>query len=244
MTRARRSLPSILGSFFDRRRFLLLTPGVGPEHVHIAGVLVIILFSLGVHEAAHAWTAWRLGDDTAKQLGRISLNPLVHLDFFMSLVLPAMMLVTTGGRWAFGGAKPVPVNIARLRHPTRDYMLVSLAGPVSNVLLGVALTALLWIFMEAGAVHEESMSWGWLAAGIQMNFLLAFFNLIPCPPLDGSRVVAYFLPEAVRWRWMRLDAFGFVILVGLYFLRVIHYLYGKIFYPFYDFYFFHFVPLG
>ncbi|MBL8696015.1 MAG: site-2 protease family protein [Planctomycetes bacterium] len=178
-----------------------------------AGVLSFLLLSLSVHESAHAWTADRLGDPTARALGRVTLNPAAHLDLFLSVLLP---LVTY---WAmgvpFGAGKPVPVNVLNLGHPRRDWMLVALAGPCSNLLLAL-LTTIAWFILDAaGLVEPHSIALHLFRVGVLMNVSLAVFNLIPIPTLDGSRVIGYLLPEQAAIRWYELDRYGFLILLGL-----------------------------
>lgn len=176
--------------------------------------IALLVLSLGLHEAAHAWVALRCGDSTGRDLGRISLNPLVHVDPFMTLVLPAILYVTSG--FVFGGAKPVPVNFYNLRHPYRDMALVALAGPLTNLLLAavffllfkvVVLDAELW---PTGALGSQV-----LLSAVTFNLLLAAFNLIPIPPLDGSRVMAWLLPEGLREGYRRLEGLGMVLILLL-----------------------------
>jgi Zn-dependent protease len=180
--------------------------------VEVALVIAFLVVSLGIHEAAHGWVALQRGDTTARDLGRITLNPIVHIDPVMTILLPLMLWFSTGGRIVFGGAKPVPVNFYNLRKPYRDMALVSLAGPVSNFLL-----ALFFLLCVRLVVYD----FGWLKQGllghrvleqtVEFNLLLAAFNLLPIPPLDGSRVMTWLLPGPLREPYGRLEAFGLIL---------------------------------
>lgn len=170
-----------------------------------------MLASLTVHEFAHAWTADRLGDPTARMLGRVSFNPLVHIDPIGTIVLPLLAMFTTG--FIFGWAKPVPVNTARLRHPKRDFMIVAAAGPASNLVLA---TAAALVFRSVGGV--ESMAdplTRLLYFAVSINVLLAVFNMLPVPPLDGGNVLAGLLPDRYAPVINGLRQYGFLILLAL-----------------------------
>lgn len=172
-----------------------------------------LLIAITFHEAAHGFAAWRLGDDTAKQLGRVSFNPFRHVDPFGTVLLPAMLLLMTGGKMMFGFAKPVPVNFNRLRRPRRDMILVAMAGPGTNVLLAVVSSLLMhtlslmpndvaeWVFMN-------------LRNSIFLNMILAVFNMLPIPPLDGGRVAVGILPWRLGMQLARLERVGFLIILG------------------------------
>ncbi|HEB77645.1 MAG TPA: site-2 protease family protein, partial [Methylothermaceae bacterium] len=151
-----------------------------------------ILFAITLHEVAHGWVAWLLGDDTAKRFGRLSLNPIYHIDLIGTVAVPLIMLLLGG--FIFGWAKPVPVDYGRLRHPKRDMALVALAGPGSNLCmaLGWALLARLGIWLEMAYVSVPLIYMG--AAGIFFNLVLMVLNLLPVPPLDGGRVLVGVLP--------------------------------------------------
>ncbi|HUF48604.1 MAG TPA: site-2 protease family protein [Vicinamibacterales bacterium] len=173
----------------------------------------ILVMSLSFHEAAHAWAANRLGDPTARQLGRLTLNPIPHIDPIGTVVFPLML--AWSGLPIFGWAKPVPVNGRNLRAPRRDFAMVALAGPVSNVLLAfIASTLLSVVFGSRGAVGITSVD-GFLTWVVQLNLLLAVFNMIPVPPLDGGNVLAGFVPESVARMIDALRPWGFLILMGL-----------------------------
>jgi Zn-dependent protease len=181
----------------------------------IVSTLAFLVISLGIHEAAHAWVALRCGDTTARDAGRISLNPIVHIDLFMTILLP-LFLILSNSPFLFGGAKPVPVAYHRLRHPLRDMMLVALAGPVSNVLLAVVfLVAYKSIyFFEMSGVLDSALP-GVLRATVMLNLLLAVFNMFPVPPLDGSRVMTWLLPTSLREPYVALERWGMIIVILL-----------------------------
>ncbi len=169
--------------------------------------LLVLIFSLSVHEAAHAWSASRLGDDTAKRLGRVTLNPVVHVDPIGTLLLPAIAMVS--GAPLIGWAKPTPVNTRNLRQPRRDHILVTAAGPMSNMLIAFVAAAAL----RAGASGD------WLGLlvieALTLNVLLAVFNMLPLPPLDGGQILMALLPPRVAARFGFLYEYGFLILLGL-----------------------------
>lgn len=178
--------------------------------------VVPILIAITFHEAAHAFTAWRLGDDTAFRQGRVTFNPLKHMDPFGTIVLPALLFLT-GAPFLFGWAKPVPIAYQRLSSPRRDMALVAIAGPLTNVVLAVVSAALIRL---AGLLPEDMALWfvQTLYQSILLNLILAIFNMFPIPPLDGSRVVMSLLPKALAWQYAKLERFGFLILLGIIFL--------------------------
>jgi Zn-dependent protease len=185
-----------------------------PDILSIAVPIAIVLASLTVHEAAHAWTADRLGDPTARLLGRVSLNPIVHIDPIGTLLLP--ILAALSNLPIIGWAKPVPVNTSRLRHPRRDFMIIAAAGPASNILLA---------FLGAAAVAATATpSYGSspLLQFVEINILLAMFNLVPVPPLDGGNVLAGLLPPAAAAVLDRVRPFGFIILYAMMFTGVLN----------------------
>jgi Zn-dependent protease len=182
----------------------------------IAGLVLVIVPSITTHEAAHGFVADRLGDPTARERGRLTLNPIPHIDLFFTILLPAFLILSHAG-FIFGGAKPVPVNVARLRNPRRDWALVGAAGPLSNILIAVLLCAALSFLLHTGLWSSRSSGTEVLTVGIFVNILLAVFNLIPIPPLDGSRVVQYFLSGEALDAYRKVEQYGLLILVGLIF---------------------------
>jgi Zn-dependent protease len=174
----------------------------------------VLLLSLTIHEAAHAWSADKLGDPTARMLGRVSLNPLVHIDWIGTVLLPIIAAISRFP--LIGWAKPVPVNIRNLRHPRRDFMIVAAAGPISNFLQAFAAAAVLRMVWD-GTVGEEGVGVvvTFLYIAIQVNLLLAFFNLIPIPPLDGGNVLLGLLPPNLAAVLDQVRQFGFLILYAL-----------------------------
>jgi Zn-dependent protease len=182
--------------------------------VTVIGVAGVAVVSITSHEAAHGFMADRLGDPTARERGRLTLNPIPHIDLFFTILLPLFLILSNSG-FIFGGAKPVPVDVSRLRNPRRDWALVGAAGPVLNVLLAIGLSALLSAATLMGLVDASSNLTEILAVGIFLNALLAVFNLIPIPPLDGSRVAQYFLSGEALVLYRRLEQFGLLIIMAL-----------------------------
>jgi Zn-dependent protease len=185
-------------------------------------VLIVLIFSIVVHEVAHAWVALKEGDDTAYSLGRITLNPSSHLDPFGSFVVPLAMYLFSNGL-IFGWAKPVPVDPRKFRDFRGGDIRVSMAGIVSNLILVVSFTLLVVVFVKLQGIFPAGEStFGFLIRtarfGIFINLILAFFNLIPIPPLDGSHVLYHFLPRAWRPAYQRAGQFGLLIVMGLVFL--------------------------
>ena len=176
----------------------------------------MLLFSMVAHEVAHGYAALRQGDDTALMLGRLSWNPLRHIDPWMTVILPVIMFFTLG--FAFGGAKPVPVNPRNYRHYKRGDIIVSLAGIVTNLVLAVLMVPVvvgLGLLGRAAPALNDTMSIVQLmfAFGITINLVLAGFNLMPIPPLDGSHVMKYLLPARLALAYVRFARFGFLLLV-------------------------------
>ena len=182
----------------------------------LLALLLVLLFSLTVHESAHAWTANRLGDPTARRLGRISLNPVVHIDPIGTVLLPLVAFMAGG--LIFGWAKPVPVNPRNLVNPRRDFLMIAAAGPASNVLLATAASLLMRVgpagAAASGGIASVLFDVGFMV--IQLNLLLAVFNMIPIPPLDGGNVLAGLLPGPLADGYDRVvRPYGFMILLVL-----------------------------
>jgi Zn-dependent protease len=182
----------------------------------VLGAAVLVVLAITTHEACHGLVADRLGDPTPRQQGRLTLNPLAHIDLFFTILLPLFLLLSGTGI-ILGGAKPVQVDVSRLRNPRRDWALVGAAGPVSNVAMAVGLALVLAILTALGLVAPGDSPSEMLAVGIFVNVLLAVFNLLPIPPLDGSRVVQYFLTGEALDAYRRLERFGLLVIVVLVF---------------------------
>lgn len=194
---------------------------------------VIFLLSLSIHEAAHAWTAQKMGDPTARYLGRVTLNPLAHIDLFGTIIFPLMSLVT--GAMFFGWAKPVPVDLNQMKDRKMGDILVSLAGPASNVILAIFFfIAMKVVYMspslQASLGEFASPVVRTLFTGLSLNVVLAVFNMIPIPPLDGSHVLQNLLPPRAAEAFETIRPYGFFILMGLMFTGVT----GRIIEPIFD----------
>ncbi len=185
-------------------------------------VLVMVFFSVVCHEIAHGYTAYRLGDPTASRMGRLSFNPIVHIDLFGTIILPAM-LIFMKSPFLFAWAKPVPVNPNFFKDPKKGMMLVAMAGPATNLAIALVLSALLFL---TGGILPAFLSRTFAYVSV-INVMLMVFNLIPIPPLDGSRIVTNFLKGKALWNYMKLERFGMFIVFGLLFTGVI----SSILYP-------------
>ncbi len=181
--------------------------------VSLASILIsipIFIFAMMIHEIAHGWVAYKLGDPTAKFSGRLTLNPISHIDPIGTILLP-ITLIMMGSPVVFGWAKPVPINFMGLRNPKRDIMLVGAAGPVVNIIFAFVLSAIFRLL----PIEHTSLLGEVLFASILVNLILAAFNLIPIPPLDGSRILFSLLPPDLAMKYMSIEPYGFIILFVL-----------------------------
>ncbi|MCX7084467.1 MAG: site-2 protease family protein [Methylococcales bacterium] len=182
-----------------------------------------VIFAITVHEVAHGWVAKKYGDNTASALGRLTLNPIKHIDILGTIILPGLLLLTGTG-FIFGWAKPVPVDARNFKKPLRDMAIVAVAGPLSNVLMALfwALIARLGVMIGAGfePVSQPLIYSG--VAGISINLVLAIINLLPIPPLDGSRILTGMLPHYWAWQYNKLERYGFIILMALLYFKVLN----------------------
>jgi len=172
-----------------------------------------VLFAITLHEAAHGYVARYFGDPTAEVMGRISLNPMRHIDWMGTVIMPALLYFATSGAFVLGYAKPVPVNFNRLRHPKRDMIWVALAGPASNFIQAI-LWALFLVVLAAFDVNERFFI-EMAKAGVSWNLVMWAFNLFPLPPLDGGRILVGLLPWKQAALWSRVEPWGFFIVMGL-----------------------------
>ena len=172
-----------------------------------------VLFAITVHEAAHGYAARHYGDNTAHMLGRITLNPLKHIDPVGTIAMPLLLYFATSGAFLFGYAKPVPVNFGRLRNPKRDMVWVALAGPGANLVQAILWTALLYLIVALGT--EERFFLEMCRAGVLVNLVMFAFNLFPLPPLDGGRILVGLLPWKQAELVSRVEPFGFFIVMAL-----------------------------
>lgn len=182
-----------------------------------------VIFAITVHEVAHGWVAKKYGDNTASALGRLTLNPIKHIDLIGTIILPGILLMTGTG-FIFGWAKPVPVDPRNFKNPRHDMAIVALAGPVSNLLMAVGWALIIRLGITIG-VSAEAISLPLIYtgfAGISINLSLALINLLPVPPLDGSRVLTGILPSYWAWQYNRLEPYGFYILLALLYFKVLN----------------------
>lgn len=173
-----------------------------------------VIFAITVHEVAHGWVAKQFGDKTALNMGRLTLNPIKHIDLLGTIIIPGLLLLTFTG-FIFGWAKPVPVDPRNFKNPRQNMAAVALAGPVSNLLMAIAwaLIARLGVSLNIGYVSMPLIYTG--IAGISINLVLMLINLLPIPPLDGGRVLTGLLPIGLAYRFSQLERYGFVILLVL-----------------------------
>ena len=186
------------------------------DFVYTASTWIVpVLIAITLHEAAHGYVAWRLGDDTAKRLGRVTFNPLRHVDPYGTIVIPALLL--SFSNFVFGWAKPVPVDFSRLERPRRDMVWVAAAGPAVNIALATASAALMHL-VPLLPVTVEPWVFENLRNSIVINLVLAVFNLLPLPPLDGGRIAVGLLPLPLARPLARMERFGLFVIIGVLFV--------------------------
>jgi Zn-dependent protease len=200
------------------------------QHLIIAAIPILVAITF--HEVAHGFVANRFGDPTAKMMGRLSFNPLVHIDPIGTVVVPVMLFILSNGSFIFGTAKPVPVNFYNLRRPRRDSAIVSAAGPAMNITIAF-ISILLYILIQV--IFPPSLSSAFtqkimtplvmmIQYSISFNIFIAAFNLFPVPPLDGGRIVTSLLPTKYSYHFSRLEPYGILIVLALWFTGIAHYI--------------------
>ena len=190
-----------------------------PDFQSLLIYIIPLLFAITLHEAAHGWVASKLGDHTARMMGRVTLNPTKHIDPIGTIAIPLVLLISSSG-FIFGWAKPVPINFNALRSGKSGMIWVALAGPGANLLMAIG-----WLFVMIIAINMNIpvlIEMG--RVGILVNCVLAVFNLLPIPPLDGSRVISALLPNRLSYQYNQLEQYGLYILLGLMFLGGFNYL--------------------
>jgi Zn-dependent protease len=209
------------------------------EELNIVQKIVVmalpLVFAIVLHEVAHGWVANKLGDNTARSMGRLTLNPISHIDLFGTIIMPLMLFVLTNGKMVFGYAKPVPINPYNFKDPKKGMALSSLAGPGINLIMAVSFSLILRVIIPPIESILPRQAWDMIALpitlmlgyGVVINIVLAVLNMIPIPPLDGSRVVYWLLPSKTAAVYYRLEPYGTIILMGLIMLGVL----GKIMTP-------------
>ena len=194
--------------------------------------LMVIPFLLAVviHEVSHGYVAYKLGDNTAKFMGRLTLNPIAHVDIFGTIILPAILLIAHSPV-LFGWAKPVPVNFFNLRNPKRDSAYVALAGPASNIIMTLGFALIYHIFVLLPIPYIQQPMLLTCVYGVELNLIFAFFNLIPILPLDGGRILAAFLPSKMAYNFSKIEPYGMYIVIALIFLGVFNIIYYMLVMP-------------
>jgi Zn-dependent protease len=192
-----------------------------------------ILIAITFHEVAHGFVAYKYGDSTAKMMGRLTLNPIAHIDPVGTIIVPLMLFIFSKGTFIFGTAKPVPVNFYNLRHPRRDSALVSAAGPATNVIIAFLSILLLVLIYKISIVFTSSAFIGqkiiiplykMLQYSVSFNIFIAAFNLLPVPPLDGGRIVTSLLPAKHSYQFSKIEPYGILIVLILWFTGIAHYI--------------------
>jgi len=189
----------------------------------IAVMALPLIFAIVLHEVAHGWVANKLGDHTARDMGRLTLNPISHIDLFGTIIMPLMLFILTNGKMLFGYAKPVPINPYNFRNPKKDMALSALAGPGINMIMAIFSAFALRLVMPAAEGFFPKQAWDWFSFplslmfgyGVIINVVLGVLNLVPIPPLDGSRVVYWLLPNKQASVYYRLEPYGTLILMLL-----------------------------
>jgi Zn-dependent protease len=189
----------------------------------IAVWILPVIFAITVHETAHGWVAKKYGDNTAAMQGRLTINPIKHIDWLGTIIIPGLLLMTGTG-FIFGWAKPVPVDARNFKKPRHDMAMVALAGPVSNLLMAIGWALVARVGVTIGTSSEDvSLPLIYTGvAGISINLVLALINLLPIPPLDGSRILTGILPHWLAWQYNQLERYGFIILLILLYTKVLN----------------------
>lgn len=180
--------------------------------MNLVGLFVsfgLLIIAMSVHEFAHGWVAYKLGDPTAKASGRLTLNPLAHIDPVGTVLLPIFFFIATSGRFVFGAAKPIPINYLHLKNPKRAIIWIGLSGPLANFILAFFLGLVLGFIPHVSVLNLILRQLAFI------NVILGVFNLIPIPPLDGSRVLTGLLPDNLAARYLAIEPYGFIIIIGL-----------------------------
>jgi Zn-dependent protease len=187
-----------------------------------------VIFAITLHEAAHGYVAKHFGDLTAWQQGRISLNPIRHIDLVGTIIVPTVIVLLTAGNFLFGWAKPVPVDFSRLRHPKQDMLWVAAAGPAANLFMALAWAFLLKVALAAPDFRYAEAMAEMSRTGININTVLMLLNLLPLPPLDGGRIAVSLLPPRTAWKFSQIEPYGMVILLALLFTGALETLLGPL----------------